>query len=120
MLIIEDDADVATGLKAALAIDGHDVTLARSGAEGLAQARKMRPDVVLCDIGLPAMNGYDVARAFRADEALRSTFLVALSGYAQAEDIERAHAAGFDEHLAKPPTIARLKRIFAACAPRAR
>ena len=60
------------------------------------------------------------ARAFRADEVLRSTFLVALSGYAQAEDIERAHAAGFDEHLAKPPTIARLKRIFAACAPPAR
>ena len=120
MLIIEDDADVATGLKAALEIDAHDVTLARSGAEGLAQARKSRPDVVLCDIGLPAMNGYDVARAFRADEVLRSTFLVALSGYAQAEDIERAHAAGFDEHLAKPPTIARLKRIFAACASPAR
>jgi two-component system CheB/CheR fusion protein len=120
VLIIEDDADVAAGLKAALEIDAHDVTLARSGADGLAQARKKRPDIVLCDIGLPAMNGYDVARAFRADEILRSTFLVALSGYAQAEDIERAHAAGFDEHLAKPPAIERLKKIFSACAPPAR
>jgi two-component system CheB/CheR fusion protein len=116
VLIIEDDADVAAGLKAALEIDAHDVTLARSGSEALALARNDRPDVVLCDIGLPEMNGYDVARAFRADAALRSTFLVALSGYAQAEDIKRAHAAGFDEHLAKPPTIDRIKRIFAACA----
>jgi CheY-like chemotaxis protein/two-component sensor histidine kinase len=114
VLIIEDDGDVATGLKAALQIDGHDVTLARSGVEALALARATRPDVVLCDIGLPVMNGYDVARAFRADAALRSIFLVALSGYAQAEDIARAHDAGFDEHLAKPPTIDRLKRIFAA------
>jgi PAS domain S-box-containing protein len=114
VLIIEDDADVADGLKAALEIDAHDVTLAHSGAEGIEQARSAHPDVVLCDIGLPGMNGYDVARAFRADEGLRSTFLVALSGYAQADDIERARAAGFDEHLAKPPTIERLKRIFAS------
>jgi two-component system CheB/CheR fusion protein len=114
VLIIEDDQDVAAGLKAALQLDAHDVTLARSGAEGIRQARRTRPDVVLCDIGLPEMNGYDVARAFRADEVLRSTFLVALSGYAQEEDIARARAAGFDEHLAKPPTIERLKRIFTA------
>src|SRR5262249_52728907 len=64
VLIIEDDADVADGLKAALEIDAHDVTLAHSGAEGIEQARSAHPDVVLCDIGLPGMNGYDVARAF--------------------------------------------------------
>ena len=68
-------------------------------------ARTFRPDVVLCDIGLPGMNGYEVARAFRADEALRSTFLVALSGYAQAEDLAKARAAGFDQHLAKPANM---------------
>jgi PAS domain S-box-containing protein len=117
VLIIEDDCDVAAGLKAALQLDAHDVTLARSGAEGIAQARRIRPDVVLCDIGLPAMNGYEVARAFRADALLRSTLLIALSGYAQEEDIARARAAGFDEHLAKPPTIDRLKRIFSAVRP---
>ena len=120
MLIIEDDADVADGLQAALEIDAHEVDPGAQRRRGPRAGAQVRPDVVLCDIGLPAMNGYDVARAFRADEALRSTFLVALSGYAQAEDIERAHAAGFDEHLAKPPTIERLKRIFAACAPPAR
>jgi two-component system CheB/CheR fusion protein len=113
VLIIEDDTDVADGLKAALEIDAHDVTLVHSGAEGIEHARSAHPDVVLCDIGLPGMNGYEVARAFRADAGLSSTFLVALSGYAQADDIERARAAGFDEHLAKPPTIERLKRIFA-------
>jgi CheY-like chemotaxis protein len=113
VLIIEDDTDVADGLKAALEIDAHDVTLVHSGAEGIEHARSAHPDVVLCDIGLPGMNGYEVARAFRADAGLSSTFLVALSGYDQADDIERARAAGFDEHLAKPPTIERLKRIFA-------
>jgi PAS domain S-box-containing protein len=114
VLIIEDDADVADGLKSALEIDAHEVTVARNGAEALERARLIQPDVVLCDIGLPGMNGYDIARAFRADEALRSTFLIALSGYAQTDDIERARAAGFDQHLAKPPTIDRLKRAFAA------
>ena len=113
VLIIEDDEDVADGLKGTLELDAHEVTVARSGAEGLERARMIRPDIVLCDIGLPEMNGYDVARAFRADEDLRSTFLVALSGYAQAADIDRARAAGFDQHLAKPPPIDRLKRILA-------
>jgi signal transduction histidine kinase/CheY-like chemotaxis protein len=120
VLVIEDDADVADGLKAALEIDDHRVTLARNGAEGIEGARRTHPDVVLCDIGLPGMNGYEVARAFRADDALRSSFLVALSGYAQADDIDRARAAGFDEHLAKPPTIERLKRVFAAATQRAK
>jgi PAS domain S-box-containing protein len=114
VLIIEDDADVADGLKAALEIDAHQVTLARNGQEGLERARQTRPDVVLCDIGLPGMNGYEVARAFRADDALHAAFLVALSGYAQADDIDRARAAGFNQHLAKPPTIEKLKHIFDA------
>jgi len=113
VLIIEDDLDVAGALKAALEIDAHQVTLARTGAEGLERAHLNKPDVVLCDIGLPGMNGYDVARAFRADAQLRCTFLVALSGYAQADDIDRARDAGFDRHLAKPPTVEKLNRIFA-------
>jgi signal transduction histidine kinase/ActR/RegA family two-component response regulator len=120
VLVIEDDADVADGLKAALEIDDHQVTLARNGSEGIEDARRTHPDVVLCDIGLPGMNGYEVARAIRADDGLRSSFLVALSGYAQADDIDRARAAGFDEHLAKPPTIERLKRVFAAATRRTR
>ena len=113
VLIIEDDVDVADALKAALEVDAHQVMIARSGTEGLERARANHPDVVLCDIGLPEMTGYDVARAFRADDRLRSTMLIALSGYAQAEDVDRARAAGFDQHLAKPPTVEHLNRIFA-------
>jgi PAS domain S-box-containing protein len=118
VLVIEDDADVADGLKAALEVDEHQVVVARSGAEALERARGYHPDVVLCDIGLPGMNGYEVARAFRADDTLRSTLLVALSGYAQADDIDRSLTAGFDVHIAKPPTIDKLHRVFTAGARR--
>jgi PAS domain S-box-containing protein len=120
VLVIEDDVDVAEGLRIALGIDGHRVEIARDGREALGKARAVAPDVVLCDIGLPGMNGYEVARAFRADEALRSVFLVALSGYAQSADLERARAAGFDEHLAKPATVEKIERVLEAGAAKLR
>jgi two-component system CheB/CheR fusion protein len=120
VLVIEDDVDVAEALRIALGIDGHRVDIARDGREGLGKARALVPDVVLCDIGLPGMNGYEVARAFRADEALRSVFLVALSGYAQSADLERARAAGFDEHLAKPATVEKIELVLEAGAARLR
>ena len=113
VLIVDDDRDVADGLRAALEIHTHQVAVAHNGPEALAAARLFKPDVVFCDIGLPGMNGYEVARAFRADGAFRSTLLVALSGYAQSEDLARATAAGFDQHLAKPPNIEKIKRICA-------
>ena len=113
VLIVDDDRDVADGLRAALEIHTHQVAVAHNGPEALAAARLFKPDVVFCDIGLPGMNGYEVARAFRADGAFRSTLLVALSGYAQSEDLAKASAAGFDQHLAKPPNIEKIKRICA-------
>jgi CheY-like chemotaxis protein len=64
--------------------------------------RRVRPDVVLCDIGLPGMSGYDVARALRAEPEFRDVPLVALTGYASPADVQRAAEAGFDRHLAKP------------------
>jgi CheY-like chemotaxis protein len=73
-------------------------------------ARKQRPDVMVCDIGLPDINGYEVARAVRREETLRGTRLVALTGYAQPEDRERAREAGFDAHVAKPPDLEELER----------
>jgi len=114
VLVIEDDIEIAEGLRAALQIDNHDVEIARSGRSGLEKARAFKPDAVLCDIGLPGMDGYAVARAFRADEALRVTFLVALSGYAQAEDVAKARAAGFDRHLAKPASLDKIHGVIAA------
>jgi len=75
-------------------------------------ARQFRPEVVLCDIGLPGMNGYGVARALRADEVLKGIFLVALSGYALPEDVARSQAAGFDRHLAKPASLEKLEEVL--------
>jgi two-component system CheB/CheR fusion protein len=112
ILVIEDDIDVANGLQFALEIDGHAVQVAHNGPDGIDRARRFHPEVVLCDIGLPGMNGYEVARAFRSDPSLSGTLLVALSGYAQAEDIEKARGAGFDRHLAKPASMDNLKRIL--------
>jgi PAS domain S-box-containing protein len=114
VLVIEDDLEIAEGLQAALQIGNYEVAIARSGQAGIDKARTFGPDAVLCDIGLPGLDGYAVARAFREDTSLRSIFLVALSGYAQAEDIAKARAAGFDRHLAKPTNVEKILRTLAA------
>ena len=113
VLIIEDNVDAADSLREALELNHHEVEAASTGPEGLEKAHRFKPDVVLCDIGLPGMDGYEVARAFRSDEALRGTFLVALSGYALPDDLERAANAGFHRHLAKPPNIEKLEDLLA-------
>ena len=112
VLIIEDNIDAAQSLREALEFGEHLVEIAHDGPEGLTKARQFRPEVVLCDIGLPGMDGYGVARALRADEGLKHVFLVALSGYALPEDLQRAWAAGFDEHVAKPPSLERLEDLL--------
>ena len=111
--------DALESLRLQMELWGNEVSTARSAEEALAKVAAAQPQIVLCDIGLPGMNGYEVARAFRADDSLRSTFLVALSGYAQADDIDRSRTAGFDVHIAKPPTIDKLQRAFTAGARRA-
>ena len=112
-LIIEDNVDAADSLREVLQFGGHVVEVAYNGPDGLALAREFRPQVVLCDIGLPGMNGFEVAQAFKADESLRGIVLVALSGYAQDEDVQRATEAGFHRHLAKPPSPEHLERVLA-------
>jgi PAS domain S-box-containing protein len=112
VLVIDDDRDVATGLKLALEIDGHEVQVAFDGARGLEAVRAFAPDFVLCDIGMPGMDGYEVARAIRACPELAGVFLVALTGYAQAVDRDKARRTGFDEHLAKPADMARIHALL--------
>jgi PAS domain S-box-containing protein len=112
VLIIEDNVDAAESLRLLLAYFGHELAVAYEGLGGIAKAKEFRPEVLLCDIGLPGMDGYDVARAFRADEDLRETFLVALSGYALPEDLQRAAEAGFDRHMAKPPNLEKLQEVL--------
>ena len=105
VLVIEDNVDAGFTLAEVLSLEGHEVRVARDGASGITLARALEPDVVLCDIGLPDVDGYEVARTLRRDDGLRSTRLVALTGYAQPEDQRRARDAGFDAHLGKPPDL---------------
>ena len=87
--------------------------VAYSGDEGLEKVRALRPDVILCDIGLPGMDGHEVARAIRADATLSATTLVALTGYASPEDLAKSQEAGCDFHLAKPPSIEAIEQVLA-------
>jgi two-component system CheB/CheR fusion protein len=113
VLVIEDNPDASETLKEALALNGHEVQLASDGRRALAIANSFLPDVVICDIGLPGMDGYAVARAFRAAERLRDVYLVALSGYARPADRRRAAEAGFNQHFAKPSSLTGLVRLVA-------
>ncbi|HET9598550.1 MAG TPA: ATP-binding protein [Anaeromyxobacteraceae bacterium] len=111
VLVVEDNLDNAETLKDVLQMKGQDVAVAHDGPGGVARAMEMRPDVVLCDIGLPGLDGYEVARRIRA-EAGRAPFLVALTGYARPEDRRAAIEAGFDDHLAKPVDVQHLVEIL--------
>jgi two-component system CheB/CheR fusion protein len=112
VLIVDDNIDFVDSLRALLTLRGHDVEAAYQGASALEVARGFQPEIVLCDLGLPKMDGYAVARAFRADPILRPAYLVALSGYVRPDIGPRLTQAGFDAELAKPPDTATLERIL--------
>lgn len=112
VLVIEDNRDAAETIQELLELAEHEVCLAFSGPEGIEIARSWLPDLVLCDIGLPGMNGYQVAEQLRRDPATFGLRLVALSGYAQPEHRIQGQAAGFDDHLAKPIDPDELLRLL--------
>jgi PAS domain S-box-containing protein len=112
VLIIEDIQDAAETLRDLLALLGCQVEISRSGGSGVELARAIRPDVVLCDIGLPDMDGYQVAAALREDPLTRSTRLIAVSGYGREEDRRRSREAGFDQHLIKPVDFDELQQLL--------
>jgi two-component system CheB/CheR fusion protein len=112
VLVIEDNLDAAEMLASLVELEGYIVKIAHDGSTGMRIARELLPDIVLCDVGLPDLTGYDVAHELKRDDALRSPLLVAVSGYAAAEDVARARAAGFDVHLAKPVTLDRLRKVL--------
>jgi CheY-like chemotaxis protein len=91
---------------------GHPVQAVNDGPTALESARAFRPEVVLLDIGLPGMDGYEVASRLRSQAGARSLVLVAITGYGQEEDRRRSHEAGFDFHLVKPIDLEILKRIL--------
>ncbi|MBV8201659.1 MAG: response regulator [Acidobacteria bacterium] len=112
VLVIEDNADAAETLGDLLALFGHQAEIAHTGADGVDVARRHPPDVVLCDIGLPEMDGYAVARELRADPLTAPIRLVALTGYGRDSDRDQAAAAGFDLHLVKPVVPEALKLLL--------
>ncbi len=112
VLLIEDNVDARDALRVLLELDGYDVEAAGDGPQGLEIARAKTPAAALIDIGLPGMDGYEVARRLRALAGPRS-FLVALTGYSDLEDRRRAEEAGFDAHVVKPVDPDELSRLLA-------
>ena len=111
ILLVEDHADAREALQVLLELEGYAVVTAAEGLAALDIARTRHPDIALIDIGLPGLDGYEVARRLRAAEGPRP-ILVALTGYSQPEDRRNAEAAGFDAHLVKPVDPADLARVL--------
>ena len=112
VLVVEDNDDARETLRNLLHLFGHEVHEARDGDTGVEEARRLVPDVALIDIGLPGIDGYEVARRIRAD--VPRAQLVAVTGYGQPDDLERARKAGFDAHLVKPLDPRQLQEVLAA------
>jgi CheY-like chemotaxis protein/two-component sensor histidine kinase len=113
VLVVDDNIPSADSLSLIIKLWGHECRVAHSGPDALAEAIVFRPDIVLLDIGLPGMDGYQVAREFRARPALADGVLIAMTGYGRDEDRRRTRAAGFDEHLVKPLDLDDLERLLA-------
>jgi len=113
VLIIDDNADSAEALALLARSWGHEVAVAHDGPGALVLAESFAPESVLVDIGLPGMDGYELARRFREQPRYRDLVLVALTGYGRDEDRSAAHAAGFDDHLVKPAEVEALEGVLA-------
>jgi signal transduction histidine kinase/DNA-binding response OmpR family regulator len=116
VLVVDDNRDAAETLALMLELHGHQVKVAHDGRSGLKVAREYQPDVILLDIGLPHLNGYEVARSLRANGPARLPLLVAMTGYGQEEDRRKSREAGFDRHLVKPVDPELLLRLLSEAA----
>jgi CheY-like chemotaxis protein/two-component sensor histidine kinase len=117
ILVVDDNVDAAESLRMVLEMLGHAATTVYLGHDAIGAAERWQPDVLLCDIDLPAgMDGYDVARSFRAHPSLRGMYLIALTGWGLEEDQRRSHAAGFDLHLTKPVFPDQLESVLVGVA----
>jgi CheY-like chemotaxis protein len=117
VLVIDDIEDAADSMKMLLEIEGFETRAAYSGTSALGIAAEFRPGVIVCDIGLPKMDGHAIARRLRSDPAFASATLIALTGWGAAEEIERTKESGFDFHLVKPVDSDALVALLASIAP---
>jgi CheY-like chemotaxis protein len=118
--LIDDNVDAIDSLRAVLQVMGHEVSTALDGTTGFELIRDTHPQLVVCDIGLPGMDGYQIIARLRETVKGPMPFMIAMTGYGQPEDRVRALAAGFDHHLAKPVDVEELLRLIAAQAERLR
>jgi CheY-like chemotaxis protein len=102
ILVVDDNLDAAEMLSTLLRMDGHEVWAVHDGRAALEAAEMHRPDVILLDIGLPELNGYEVAKSLRLHEAFRRTIIIAMTGFGQERDCQQSLEAGCDAHLTKP------------------
>ncbi|MDI9477053.1 MAG: response regulator [Natronincolaceae bacterium] len=113
IIVIDDNKDITDLTCRLLNVMGYEATPALSGEEGIAKAKTRKPEIILCDIGMEGMNGYDVAEYIRRDDELKDTYLIAISGYSSPKDIKHSIKAGFNKHLVKPINLDTLKQILA-------
>ena len=116
LLVVDDNEDAAESLAILLRVQGHDVMTAHDGPSALRVADLFRPALVFMDIGMPSMDGYEVARRIRATPELAGTVLVALTGWGQQEDRRRSIDSGFDHHVVKPVDPLTLTQIVGGLA----
>jgi CheY-like chemotaxis protein len=114
MLVVDDNVDSAESLTMLLQVSGHETHTAHDGLEALAAAERFRPEVVLLDIGLPNLNGYDAARRIREQPWGKDMVLIALTGWGQEADRRKSKDAGFDLHMVKPVDLDALMRLLAS------
>jgi len=113
ILVVDDNQDSAISMTLLLELQGHEVHVAHAGPAALRVASDKRPDVILLDIGMPGMNGYEVAKQLRAQHEFADTLLVAITGYGRASDVKQTQSAGFDYHLVKPVDYEKLQAVLA-------
>jgi CheY-like chemotaxis protein len=119
VLVVDDNEDAADTLAEALTLLGHSVEIAHDGPEALEKLQVFGPDIALLDIGLPVMDGYELARRIRGQAGLSNVRLIAVTGYGQPKDRQRAAVAGFDAHLVKPVDLTALENAIAGYVPHA-
>jgi two-component system CheB/CheR fusion protein len=112
VLVVDDNVDAAVSLGMLLKLAGQDVRVAYDGPAAIRHAVEFRPALVLLDIGMPGMDGYEVCRRLRREACLEPIKLVALTGWGQDEDRRRSHEAGFDHHIVKPVEPSALQRLL--------
>jgi CheY-like chemotaxis protein len=116
VLVVDDNHDAGDSMAILLRVKGHEVRTARDGLEAIDVAASFRPDVILMDVGMPKLNGYDATRRIRETPHGRDIFIVALTGWGQTSDIARAKEAGCSAHLVKPADFAALDELLASAA----